>query len=632
MRPAFLARWAKRYLQSLALAVVVSSCLLAVAGLYYGTESVKQQLTPGSAPDADDILVEMAAAKAAPSVRHLGQDHSKPCTESYGIFPCSDSLGGSIFLTCVYGAILTFAAQCIGDGGEFLLEMEVLPPSIIGGILLPILGAVPDAAIIAVSAAGSKTAAEAERKVAVGVGTLAGSTIMLLTIAYSGSVWLGRCDLVDGEAQDETLDGKKFSAATYVEKYDLCAHSGTTGITHDLSVNRIKWFMLGSSLCYLIPQIPAGMGASVTVIHEAALVGAIVCFVLLGIYLVDSSMQSETDETDGTAETPRAYAATLKSQIRQESMLQQLERVASTRPDGGSISIQAQMYDETGQVNRDAISKIFDVFDINNDGVLDEVETAKFTRVVFMSSGEKEVPEAVWSELKAARSKSQPVAAAGSCVSCAPAKSPEMTITRQAFLDVVTNLLTAPRTPVVDELAKVASEETPLVAEEEEAAGEPEGTISGALLMITFGAALATIFSDTMVNSIDSVGHITGIPNFVIGFVVCPLASNASELISSLQLASRKKKRNASVTFSQIYAACTMNNCLCLGVFMMMVWYKHLSWDYAAEVTSILVVTWVVGLCTLNDTTIPSWIAFAVIFLYPLSLALVEVLHGAGVP
>jgi len=33
--------------------------------------------------------------------------------------------------------------------------------------------------------------------VAVGVGTLAGSTVMLLTLAWGGSVLAGRCDLDD---------------------------------------------------------------------------------------------------------------------------------------------------------------------------------------------------------------------------------------------------------------------------------------------------------------------------------------------------------------------------------------------------------------------------------------------------
>ena len=27
-----------------------------------------------------------------------------------------------------------------------------------------------------------------------------------------------------------------------------------------------------------------------------------------------------------------------------------------------------------------------------------------------------------------------------------------------------------------------------------------------------------------------------------------------------------------------------MNNCLCLGIFFFMVWFKELKWDYGAEV------------------------------------------------
>ena len=40
------------------------------------------------------------------------------------------------------------------------------------------------------------------------ISTLAGSTIMLLTLAWGGSVFLGRCDLdSNGEAIDETGSG-----------------------------------------------------------------------------------------------------------------------------------------------------------------------------------------------------------------------------------------------------------------------------------------------------------------------------------------------------------------------------------------------------------------------------------------
>jgi hypothetical protein len=44
------------------------------------------------------------------------------------------------------------------------------------------------------------TVEQAQEQVAVGMGTLAGSTIMLLSIAWGGSLILGRCDLEGGVA------------------------------------------------------------------------------------------------------------------------------------------------------------------------------------------------------------------------------------------------------------------------------------------------------------------------------------------------------------------------------------------------------------------------------------------------
>lgn len=57
------------------------------------------------------------------------------------------------------------------------------------------LGALPDTLIVIFSGMGSREVAQ--EQVAVGVGTLAGSTMMLLTIATGGSILLGRCDLAE---------------------------------------------------------------------------------------------------------------------------------------------------------------------------------------------------------------------------------------------------------------------------------------------------------------------------------------------------------------------------------------------------------------------------------------------------
>jgi hypothetical protein len=51
-----------------------------------------------------------------------------------------------LFLIAVYGYILFKASQLIADGSELL--MLVVNPGLIGGLVLPVMGAVPDGAIV----------------------------------------------------------------------------------------------------------------------------------------------------------------------------------------------------------------------------------------------------------------------------------------------------------------------------------------------------------------------------------------------------------------------------------------------------------------------------------------------------
>lgn len=56
-------------------------------------------------------------------------------------------------------------------------------PGLVGGLVIPILGGLPDALIILISGFGSGEA-DKQARVNVGVGTLLGSTIMILTIPW----------------------------------------------------------------------------------------------------------------------------------------------------------------------------------------------------------------------------------------------------------------------------------------------------------------------------------------------------------------------------------------------------------------------------------------------------------------
>ena len=68
------------------------------------------------------------------------------CDQAYGFLPCTTSVLGNLFLILVYGYFMFVAATYMSDGSELLLE--ILGPGIVGGLLLPILGAAPDSIII----------------------------------------------------------------------------------------------------------------------------------------------------------------------------------------------------------------------------------------------------------------------------------------------------------------------------------------------------------------------------------------------------------------------------------------------------------------------------------------------------
>lgn len=76
-------------------------------------------------------------------------------------------------------AFLRSASNMISDGSELLLLVPAVA-GMVGSVVLPVLGAVPDGAIVLFSGMGD----DAQDQLSVGVGALAGSTIMLLTVPW----------------------------------------------------------------------------------------------------------------------------------------------------------------------------------------------------------------------------------------------------------------------------------------------------------------------------------------------------------------------------------------------------------------------------------------------------------------
>ena len=279
--------------------------------------------------------------------RQAHKDAATPCEETDGLFPCSSSLSGSIFLTATYGFLLLKGANLISDGSELLLE--VFDPGLIGGLVLPILGALPDSAMIVMSGLGG-TVEQAREQVAVGIGTLAGSTIMLLSIAWGGSLWVGRCDLdARGVAIDKTL----------TRPSDMVK----TGVTTDEATRINAYIMIASALLYLSPQIPTFVGKS----HDPfmAWAGGVACLTALAAYCVYQVRMPELQKR------------------KKEAAHQKFVRLIAVR---NALDIAraagSMLLDDDGNVKEEALRHLFDKYDEDRSGTIDREELRKMMSIV----------------------------------------------------------------------------------------------------------------------------------------------------------------------------------------------------------------------------------------------------------
>ncbi|XP_073304187.1 sodium/calcium exchanger NCL-like [Primulina huaijiensis] len=164
------------------------------------------------------------------------------------------------------------------------------------------------------------------------------------------------------------------------------------------------------------------------------------------------------------------------------------------------------------------------------------------------------------------------------------------------------------------------------IDEDVELVKNPRWITLKAILLLLLGTATAAAFANPLVDAVNNFSNATKIPTFFISVIALPLATNSSEAVSAIIFASRKKLRSTSLTFSELYGAISINNMMCLSVFLALVYVRCLAWNFTSEVLVILVVCIVMGLFASTRTTFPLWTCFLAFSLYPFSLALVYVL------
>ena len=200
-----------------------------------------------------------------------------------------------------YGVTLGYGAKMISDGAEGLLDLGVAP-ALIGGVVLPVSGVVPDSMMILVSGLGDKETAQ--KQISVGMGTLAGSTVLLLTVAWGVSLIVGRVDLVSAPTchglvanSENQCTGFSLSKQGTTIQYLLCdeLRPSTTlfaGVEVSKEVTMTAVIMIVTTIPYFIIQSSDWyFGATLVGVKEpgyvrtAALITMLIAFTGFAIYI-----------------------------------------------------------------------------------------------------------------------------------------------------------------------------------------------------------------------------------------------------------------------------------------------------------------------------------------------------------
>ncbi|XP_010915578.1 sodium/calcium exchanger NCL1 [Elaeis guineensis] len=570
--------------------------LLSLLLLLAGRGAHGRLISTSAAADEEDQLISDgvalgSAARSDPFLllrRSAGYSRlfsAEECEQTYGFLPCTTTVVGNLFLALAYGFLMFKAATYLSTGSEMLLE--ILGPGIVGGLFLPILGALPDAMLILVSGlSGSKETAQ--NQVLIGMGLLAGSTVMLLTLLWGSCVVVGKCDLSENSTSIDSQDTKSFSLFG-------------SGVSTDLQTSYAARIMAISIVPFIIVQLPKifkfPSGQRLAVLF--ALVASVALVLSYCLYQIFQPWIQRRR---------LAYAKHkhVISGILRHAQMQSLGR----------------LLDDNGNANEGVIRKLFHRLDLNSDGKISSHELRALIIGIQFEEIDLDRDDAV------------------NKVMLEFDTSRNACIEEDEFVGGIKQWLNEAKRTVVTSGAyskkflhdfhmKTKEEHNMLIDKSDEVVeniNNPTWICFKAVLLLLLGTVIAAVFADPLVDAVDNFSLATNIPSFFISFIAMPLATNSSEAVSAIIFASRKKQRTSSLTFSEIYGGVTMNNTLCLAVFLALVYLRHLTWDFSAEVLIILVVCIVMGLFTSFRTTFPLWTCSIAYLLYPLSLVLVYVL------
>jgi Ca2+/Na+ antiporter len=484
-------------------------------------------------------------------------------------------------------------------------------------------------AIILFSGLGSIEAAQ--ETLSVGVGALAGSTIMLLTIPFALSVYAGRVDIERG--------GPNYKGKPKIKpKHGLLDDLTHTGVAVSEAVKHGGVSMALTTVPYFLIQIPALFlhGPSQEVAdgeHWWAFSGMIVCLIGLTLYMRLQLMISKEGEDKGKRVAVMkkllnkgkvSLSGALKANVQEMS---ELERGAASEYQAIQEGGQPSFYPppKVAQYLKDVLLDAYLSYDDNGNGLLDPREVKTFFRDFHENIQEDEMDELFGkfdTDGNGTISFDEFIGMAYILIT--EDRDNMHGSTRGTTQAVAENLLSDNDDGGGEEEEEVPDDFADLPPDEQQRAIKKR-----AFVMLSIGTVMVMLFSDPMVDVMQEIAVRVHISPFYVSFILAPLASNASEVIASQYYAAKKTRKTITVSLSTLEGAASMNNTFCLSIFMGLIYFRGLAWQYTAETIAIVVVEFFMAWIVQREY-LTALQGIYVLMLFPLSLVFVAVLEKLG--
>ncbi|XP_051124984.1 sodium/calcium exchanger NCL2-like [Andrographis paniculata] len=498
---------------------------------------------------------------------------TETCQPTYGFLPCSSNVWGLLFLIVVYELLLSIGEQYVSTGSE--LFFQIIGPGVVGASLFQLLGTIPQIVLILFSSlSGSDEAAQ--QRANLGIGLIAGTAAMLLTLVWGIVVVLGSYDLSEASTADDqtTNSSRGYGVVTDVE---------TSYTARLISITLLPFLII------LLTKAFHSEAAKRVVILIALIITVILLLAYASYQIFQPWIQDRRFEYLMNKYAKDKLLRLLSRNGKPD--VQKIQSLFSKIDHNKNASVSAtelrvlllgvNIADENDlDTNRD-IENILKSFDTSGDDLISQDEFIQgMTKLV--------------SDLSDQTSDSIKLFRGGNNSQDKDSQSQEGLLTNSSGTGIS-------RRPIDNSWLNYAR----------------------ALFFVILGTVMLCALSEPLITSVVNFSQVANFSPFSISYLVIPFAMNYGVAVNSIASARQKSKKSISLTLSAIYGGVYMNNIIGLIVFLAPVYARNLSANAFPEVLIVLIICAVMTLIASIRTTFPRWLGYLVVLLYPISLALI---------